>query len=294
MNITKIRKIIRKSVPIKYEYYLKELLYTLIPIRYKSSSTNVYHCCIHKTASQWIRLILSDPRVYRYSGLKPYHYQSFLPSRIDARKLKDRIFEKPFPKRKIVCPIYLNYNNFMKMPKPLEYKSFFVTRDPRDIVVSMYFSKTYSHPVVGEIMKDRQYLQSISIRDGLIRTIESLDDAGSFDALRSWAEGAKEDKKVSLIRFEDITGTDQFQEFKTLFVNLDIAIPEKVLSALLSTYSFKRLSGGRKQGEENQLSKYRNGLPGDWTNYFDNIVYEKFKNTTGDLVSKLGYQQNEL
>ena len=39
------------------------------PVLYRSRFTNFYHCCQQRTASRWMFRILSDPVIYRYSGL---------------------------------------------------------------------------------------------------------------------------------------------------------------------------------------------------------------------------------
>ena len=55
-------------------------------------------------------------------------------------------------------------------------------------------------------------------------------------------------------------------------------------------YSFKKLSGGRKTGEENTNSHYRNGKRGDWKNHFTEKHKTVFKEKYGDLLIKLGYE----
>ena len=41
-------------------------------LKYNSTSDNVYHCCVHKTASQWIKSLLADSRIQKYSNLSLY------------------------------------------------------------------------------------------------------------------------------------------------------------------------------------------------------------------------------
>src|SRR5436190_15938066 len=105
-------------------------------VEYRSSSENIYHCCVHKTASQWILRILSAPETYRFSGLRAHAYQRELAGGADTRKVTERTFDKPFPRRTIVTPIYIDLKSFLAIPKPESFKAFFVMRDPRDILVS--------------------------------------------------------------------------------------------------------------------------------------------------------------
>ncbi|MBE9594687.1 MAG: sulfotransferase domain-containing protein [Proteobacteria bacterium] len=259
----------------------------------KPKVTNIYHCTVHKTASQWIHKILSDRKIYQYSGLKPYHYQSCLPEKVDMRKLLERSFDTPFPERTIVSPIYIAFDNYNNIPKPKTYRSFFVTRDPRDIVVSNYFSRKYSHSLNPRIEPLRQQLRACSgVKEGLLVMINWLEEDGTFQALRSWNKAERKDEGVMLVSYEALVGHDSDKVFEDLFSHLQIDIPKDVLSELLKDYNFNSLSEGRKTGEEDIHSHYRKGISGDWKNYFDQQVTNEFKRITGDLVYILGYERN--
>ena len=58
-------------------------------------------------------------------------------------------------------------------------------------------------------------------------------------------------------------------------------------------YSFKKLSGGRKAGQENTNSHYRKGKRGDWRNHFSEAHKVVFKEKYGDLLIKLGYETDK-
>ena len=65
-----------------------------------------------------------------------------------------------------------------------------------------------------------------------------------------------------------------------LFDHAGMRFPEGVLQALLEEYSFERQSG-RQPGEEEQGSKLRKGVAGDWQNYFDEHLARKFAEAAG-------------
>lgn len=255
--------------------------------QYRSSAANVYHCCVHKTGSQWIRKTLSDPVVYRYSGLKPYHYQSNLSEHRDSRDIKDRIFTEAFPMGTIISPLYISFENFTALPKAEPYKAFFVQRDPRDILVSWYFSIRYSHTASENIAQQRQALSAMSFDDGILYAMDRLHRSGHFQALRSWIDAPKHNPNVALIRFEDMIGPASLDVFDALFKHCDISLPRNVLDGLLARYSFEALTG-RKQGEEEKQAHYRKGISGDWNNYFSDALVKRFEELTGDLVVRLG------
>jgi hypothetical protein len=258
----------------------------LAPVDYRSSYSNVFHCCVQKTGSQWIGSLLADLMTYRYCGLRHYAYQTWTRKGYDPRRLTERSFTEPFPINTVVSPLYIDYANYTNIPKMGKHKAFFVTRDPRDIVVSWYFSSRYSHIPIGDIPVIREALNGMSIEDGMIYSIDYLEDFGLFSTLRSWAEADRKDPNILIVRYEDIAGSD-FAAFRQLFSELDIRIPDNVLEELIGAYSFKRLSG-RREGVEDQKSHIRKGGAGSWKKYFDGRIASRFEEVTGDLIEKLG------
>ena len=39
-----------------------------MPVRERCAYDNLFHCCVHKTGSIWIKSILTDLMTYRYAG----------------------------------------------------------------------------------------------------------------------------------------------------------------------------------------------------------------------------------
>jgi hypothetical protein len=257
-------------------------------ILYQSTSQNVYHCTVQKCASQWLRGILSDPRIVRWCGLASYQYQSHLPGKFDPRKITERRFASGFPEKTIATPIYVDYEGFASIPKPASYKAFFVMRDPRDVVVSWYFSTKLSHPSQGDIERIRQDLVRLSESDGLHYAIDYLGDYGLFQAQRSWAEAAAQDANVLLVRYEDLIGPNQVVLFEQLMQHCDIRIPPEEMAQLLGTYSFEELSG-RARGDEDVKAHYRKGIAGDWRNHFDDGIERRFMDIAGDVIALWPY-----
>lgn len=260
---------------------------SLTRARIESPSDNVFHCCLHKSGSQWIRRIMKDARVYQYSGLADHHYQSSMPGGHDPRPVNQRAFDEPFPTRTIITPLYIDYVGYTKIPKPDSSRAFFITRDPRDIIVSWYFSSKFSHRLMGDLDEVRGSLGDLDMTRGLQYSIRHLDDFGLFDAQRSWL-GCADDPTARVFRYEDLSGPDTIEHFADLFDHCRIEIPRPVLSELLETYSFEKLSG-RAKGTEDQHTHFRKGIAGDWRNHFEPEVQAVFDEVTGDLVEALGY-----
>jgi hypothetical protein len=244
---------------------------------------------VHKTGSRWIRAVLADAAFYPYCGLKAYSYQQELPGGVDAREVRARTFSRPFPPGTIVTPIYVGYQNYLGIPKPGRYRAFFVMRDPRDIVVSWYFSMKHSHAPNPGVLEHRDALAGRSVRDGLEYTTGHLDRGGSFAALRSWAEAQGTDDHILVVRFEDLIGVDATKTFARVLAHCDIRVPAAVLQDCVARLSFGRLSG-RDPGVEDRSAHYRKGVAGDWKNHFDERLAAWFDERTDHLAARLGYE----
>jgi hypothetical protein len=258
-------------------------------VRHVSDAQNIYHCCIHKTASQWIRGILEDNRIYRHCGLEAYNYEDKLPGGLDGRPINRRTFNQPFPERTIVTPIYVTLPCFQSLPKPDRFRAFFVIRDPRDYLISMYYSMKLSHKPTPRVMEVREHLKQLPEEEGLKVVIQRMVDCGQADALRSWQQERGGDERLRLFRYVDLTGDDQFATWEQLCRHCDIRIPASQLHAVLKENAFSKLTKGRERGTEDITSHLRKGMPGDWKNHFTPALERRFREATGSLVEDLGY-----
>jgi hypothetical protein len=112
-------------------------VYRKLHVKQRSPFDNIYHCCTQKTASQWFRGIFADPVFADYTGLESVPF-------IDLG-LRGTSIKTAFPVGSVVTHLYIDYPTYQAIPKPERFRVFFVMRDPRDAVVSWYFSARYSH-----------------------------------------------------------------------------------------------------------------------------------------------------
>ncbi len=208
---------------------------------------------------------------------------------------------------------------------PLEgLRGFHVVRDPRDIVVSAYFSHLKTHPTHAwpELVEYRKRLQSCSKKEGLHMEIEFRRQ--QFAEMMSWpppdetpdiAEWRMEDivldpYKSLLAIFSDLglLDKDDFSSvkrtrffltkiFKRIERHLRIPMPDMIdrlpaerLLGIVWENDFKKISGGRRLGEENPNSHYRKGIPGDWANHLDADHLGEIMERYGDLLKRYGYE----
>ncbi len=225
---------------------------------------------------------------------------------------------------KIDVLAYANAN--YKYTKEIDfYKAFHVVRDPRDIVVSGYFSHLHSHSTDHwpELMDHRLALSKVSKDDGLFLEMEF--EKQFFEHMYNWNYNQKnvfECKMEDLVRspytifpeifnFMELLDTTDFTTKKKI-VELLIILSNKlsrkyqkicswklkynkipVQRVLYSIFDqrFSKLTKGRKEGAENVKHHYRKGVAGDWKNHFNQEHCRYFKNEYNDLLLKLKYEQ---
>ncbi len=268
----------------------------------KSQFVNIYHCCTQKTASQWFVSVFSDPRVYKYTGLDISLFTDWRKDVIEkcfdnnipllevsANLYNGHYISLPLPEWTIGVPLYIGYKTYESIPKPLSYRTFFVLRDPRDIVVSWYFSTLYSHPSTGAIPKFRSDLKKMSLKEGLMYSIKSIREFGLFAGQRAWMENYEKDENVKIFRYEELS-QDNRRFLKELFAYLNINMPEEEFDAFYRQHIFEAYSKGRPRGSEDLKSHYRKGEAGDWKNHFNTSIVSYFRQVTEDLIEVLGYQ----
>ena len=280
----------RNLVPPRAKAAFAENRVRLRRVEHHSDVRNIYHCCVHKIGSQWIRKVFADPAVYRATGLRTYAYGPRLDDGARSRGYRDVRFDRPFPAGRIVSPLYMPYEGFATLTKAEPWRAFFVMRDPRDVLVSWYFSSVSSHPTNSSrgMARARELLSDLDEEQGLVESVRRLARYGLFDALGSWVDA--DGPAVMLVRYEDLIGDDRDHWWKRLLDHCDVSMSDADREALLARYSFQVLSG-RPPGQEDTGSKLRKGVAGDWRNRFTPAVDDAFSEATGDLVRRLGYEE---
>lgn len=251
----------------------------------RSRDLNIYHCCIQKTGSQWFKKVFNDNLIWKNNKLLMYNPRdNFI---TEDKNVLGKLSK--LPRNLMVGPLYIRYDKFAKIKKNSNYRAFFLVRDPRDLIISNYFSLKHSHsPYDPYILRMRKRLNEISEEDGIAELIQSL-TPGIKLTLEGWFSNRSE--KIKLIKFEDFFGSNQDKEFAELLEFCEIELPTNGIKYLLDKYSFKSISG-RKLGTEDVKNHYRKGTPGDWKNHFTDKHKENFNNLSGDLLINCNYETN--
>jgi hypothetical protein len=181
----------------------------------------------------------------------------------------------------------MSYDLYDEIEKPKNYRTIYVVRDPRDIIVSWYWSMRDTHEDMGKVPQYRSVLKNLSTEDGLHYCIDAFHM--KLASMRTWILN-QTDPNVRIIRFEDmksnpvdvIEGIIEFSGFD---------IPQAVIRDTLKDYTKGKMRATdlakRNTGEE---SHYRNS-GSDHRRLFNDKHYQHFYASTGNLIEILGYKR---
>ena len=231
--------------------------------------------------------------------------------------------------RKIGFLLYGNADFQQVQRLPVEdIRGFHYVRDPRDIVVSAYFSHRNSHSTEAwpELIEYRERLRACSKEEGLFLELDFRSQ--QFQEMRSWQDNPN-NGSISTYKIEDVISSP-YQTFLEIFASLGLldeeyyspsnrlrfllaktscklerltgnsvrlprgftAIPPERLLGIVYERDFSKLSGGRRKGQADPTSHYRSGVHGDWVNHFSVEHLEVFKERYGSLVLQYGYESD--
>jgi hypothetical protein len=172
-------------------------------------------------------------------------------------------------------------------------RGFHVIRDPRDLLISMYFSHKESHvvrdPKAGEILRNREVLAELDLNAGLRYLIRNSEYFGRV--MREMAAWDYQMRNFYETSFERLT-TNPAAEFGLIleFLGLEVGVGE--LAEILERNSFGSLRSQWRSQHGEGANHYRKGRTGDWINHFSEATKELFKERHGKLLIRLGYAKD--
>jgi hypothetical protein len=242
-------------------------------------SAVLVHCAHHKVGTVWFQRVLST--VAGYYGL-----------RFTEVPVSDGVSgPTPGPRPDVDLVVYDRANDFRPEDLPgRTSRASHLIRDPRDIVVSGYhYHLRTDEPWVHEPreryggLSYQTFLHGLDEHDGLLAEIErcarsTLADMGAWPYSRPG---------ILELRYEDAV-RDERETFGRLFRFYGFT-DRAIERGLTIVESFSR-QGGPRLGEADP--HVRSGEPGEWRRHFSPDHVNRFKELTGDLVVRLGYEEN--
>lgn len=204
------------------------------------------------------------------------------------------------------------------------FRGFHLVRDPRDLVVSAYFSHLHSHPTHAwpELVPHREALSRVDKREGLLLELEF--SAQFLTQMETWDYGQE-----NVLELQQETFTkDPYRGFLQVFRHLGVLdeshynkarwlpyltrsivnitnrlsggvqplrlpaedLPGERILGVVFDNRFEKFSKGRGKGREDVKSHYRKGEGGDWVNHFEPVHVEAFRARWNSLLLRLGYE----
>jgi lipopolysaccharide transport system ATP-binding protein len=232
----------------------------------------VFHVTHWKAGSQWVRSVLRHAAPKRF--IQPCNDES-------------GPLGGPVVAGAVYAPVYAPHSRFRAaVPETLDQRTFVVIRDPRDTLVSWYFSLLYSHaPISRNVVDSRQELRQLSKSEGLAwLTGKHLMEVAWIQ--REWiAAGAP------VFRYEDFRANQQ-ETYRRLFEFCELPVSALRRRWIVRRHSFIRRTWWRL-GRENVRSHLRKGAVGDWRNHFDDDLKRLFKQSHGETLVLAGYERDD-
>jgi hypothetical protein len=153
-------------------------------------------------------------------------------------------------------------------------KMLHITRDPRDVAVSMWFHGLRINPEEAKKEYVSPDVLALKLTDAWVQLLSSTRQFGvSFP-------GQYLEVKYESLQ-QDFAGT-----LRPLLTALGVDASDETIENCREQSSFKKLSGGRDQGSENRQSHFRKGVVGDWKNHLQEATITKIDEIAGDLLAE--------
>lgn len=230
-----------------------------------------------KAGSQWIKALFDHPLVRAAAGtvtLPQLDYQLTPP-------------RNGFPAGTFVPGFYGSYQEYVALPKRHSHRLVYLGRDPRDLVVSGYWSAVETHrPThLEEAERLREEMKQMSMGDAMM-TIISL-SGEHFAAMASWAD--VDDPEVARFRLEDVRADTEGQ-VRAMLAHCRIDLSETDLSTLLEETSRDALRAkDLEQRSADSESHYRKRAS-RYQEVFEPRHHAALEEAAPGLVELLGYQ----
>ena len=278
------------------EYFLKKISYQkrfkteleLIKGIHKNSNkhSSIIHFSFNKAATQYVKSILR--RCAIENGMVPvsihgYAFNSDFP-------YLDHLSSKEMEKYKHIFKksgyLYSVFSGMIEgIPSLEKYKVVLVTRDPRDILISDYYSIAYSHPVPIGKKRDAFLLKRMQARESTIDEYVLSQSDKLYNIFYRY-------QSLLLDRYMNVyltTYEDMVRNFNGWLSDLlyycELNISKRLLQSLLEEN--KHI----KPKKENIWEHIRKGQPGDYKKKLKKETIEHLNNKFASILVRYKYNQ---
>lgn len=163
----------------------------------------------------------------------------------------------------------------------LDFYHLYIYRDLRDIVVSEYFHKFHFQPKDHRPDLINNYSGNLFDLDMIYKWSSTVYAASS---VVDWRRSGS----CFMVSYESLIESPEVAMY-SLLDNLGIPVHINLIRYIMKMNSFEKLSGGRKPGQMNAKSFFRNGIVGDWRNYLSKETSKGIIDRNPDYFRVFGY-----
>jgi len=252
-----------------------------------SLKTSAIHFSINKSATQYIKSILR--KTATANGMTPvsindYAFHSTMPF---LNRLSDKEMENYAHVFKPKGYVYTVFGAMVGIENLEQYKVILVVRDPRDVLVSGYFSRAFSHPLPPsesdkrtKFEENRQQAQATKIDEYVLENSEKVHDIYA-DYIQHLL---KKNTHVYVCKYEEMI-TDFEKWLTDLLEYTELEITPELKQQLISEHQAKT----PKKEDYNQ--HLRKGKAGDYKTKLEAETIDNLNIKFKEILYYFDYQQ---
>lgn len=237
---------------------------------------NIFAASSPKAGSQWMKALFDHPVIREHTGL-------FTLPQLDYQATPDKVF----PAGTFVPGIYCSYDEYLRMPKTRPRRVVYMLRDPRDLVVSGYYSAVKTHRKLNdpELEAYRDKLRAMTFDEALVDLIEAA--APRLHEAASWADA--DDPDVKKFRLEEVSDDPRVQ-VDAMLRHCEIDLSPAELETVLMDVSREALQAKDLATRGDGESHYRVERK-TFRDVFKPEHYDAMDRIAPGLATKMGYPE---
>lgn len=239
---------------------------------------NIFCASSPKAGSQWLKAIFDHPVVKEHTHLMT------LPQFDHQTRL-----HKTFPPGTFVPGVYMSYPEYQSLNRPYPHRTIYVYRDPRDVVVSGYYSAVFTHPSLhdDELEGFRQRLRDLPRDEAILELIHH--STVRLQEITSWA--GVSDPLIHTLKLED-NKHDEIGQIRGMLEHCEVHLSESEFDQLANTVTRAALQrrdlAQRESGGESHYRVSREG----YREIFNREHYEAMESIIPGFAAQLGYPES--
>ena len=240
-----------------------------------SDHQSIVFFSVHKAATMYVNGILSD--LVLAHGLIPIDYSGWFST--DSERLYDN-YENPDFMKKVFREkgyYYGAFRVYRKIPDLDRFKTIIVLRDPRDVLVSHYYSVAFSHAVINnKLREERQKALNQTIDEYVLELAPDM-----LTRYQDHAENVIGKPGVLFLTYEEMT--EDFENWLNKIVkHTGLNKHPEIQDRIIANSKFTKGSGEKKD-------HVRSARPGDHKDKLKPETIEELDKMFAPIMIKMGY-----